>query len=76
MKNYIPPPRIPTPQEQAERRKRIVSAIVWGGALIAVIFALMAYGYSDQAPPALRSIVIFVDQAFGQPVWRILSPAR
>ncbi|PWB59866.1 MAG: hypothetical protein C3F17_15790 [Bradyrhizobiaceae bacterium] len=66
------PPRIPTPKERAERRKRILSVALWSAAALPLIFVVMAYGYSDQAPAALRDFTMRLDQSLGSPVWEIL----
>jgi hypothetical protein len=39
------------------------------------LFLLMAYGYSDQAPVALREFTIALDGFLGQPVWSIIKPS-
>ena len=78
MKYYLPP-RIPDPKRDAERRARVFStffsAFSWLAALPPLLFMLMAYGYSDQAPAFLRDMTIALDGLFGSPVWWILSPA-
>ncbi len=74
MKYYLPP-RIPNPKEAAERRARLISTLIWLAAVPPILFALMAYGYSDQAPAFLRQITIVFDGLFGSPVWWLLSPA-
>lgn len=66
------PPRIPTPKERTERRKRILSVALWSAAALPLIFVVMAYGYSDQAPAALRDFTMRLDQSLGSPVWEIL----
>ena len=67
------PQRVPTPQEQAERRARIIKTILWAAAALPLIFIIMAYGYSDQAPAGLRDLTMKIDGAFGSPVWEILK---
>ena len=73
------PPRIPNPKKDAERRKQLVASLLRGALWLLVIppllFAVMAYGYSDQAPAILRQFTIALDGTFGQPVWSILRPS-
>jgi hypothetical protein len=66
------PPHMPTPQERAERRARMVKFLVGTAVALPLLFAVMAYGYSDQAPAGLRDLTMKVDGAFGAPVWEIL----
>ena len=66
------PPHMTTPKERAERRARIVKLLVWTAAALPLLFAVMAYGYSDQATAGLRDFTMQLDGAFGSPVWRIL----
>jgi hypothetical protein len=74
MKYYLPP-KIPDPKRDAERRARIISALIWLAAVPPLLFMLMAFGYSDQAPAFLRELVIAFDGLFGSPVWALLNPA-
>jgi hypothetical protein len=72
------PPHVPkyvSPKQAAEDRARRRAAIYWGIVAIPVIFALLVYGYSDQAPAALRSVTITLDQTFGYPIARMLGVA-
>jgi hypothetical protein len=80
MTSYIPP-KIPlSPKQAAARRARIIARVktaAFGVVIVLpILFALMAYGYSDQAPAALRSFTITLDSAIGSPVWRLIGPAR
>jgi hypothetical protein len=72
------PPRIPNPKKDAERRAQLMSAIfralLWIATIPPLLFLVMAYGYSDQAPTALRDATIAVDGFFGHPVWSIIGP--
>ncbi len=70
-----PPPQIPDPKHAAENRARLLRWAFWTAALLPLLFMLMAYGYSDQAPALLRSFTLALDEAFGSPVWRVLNPA-
>jgi hypothetical protein len=73
MRPYLPP-KIPDPKKDAERRARIISTLIWLAAVPPLLFALMAYGYSDQAPAFLRELTIALDGLVGSPVWSILNP--
>ena len=72
------PPRIPNPKKDAERRAQMWSAairwLLWLVAIPPVLFALMAYGYSDQAPAWLRGFTVSFDGMLGQPVWTLIAP--
>lgn len=72
------PPRVPNPKKDAERRAQLISSTLrwalWLGAIPPLLFLLMVYGYSDQAPAALREFTIAIDGFFGQPVWSIIGP--
>jgi hypothetical protein len=72
------PPRVPNPKKDAERRQQLISsalrAALWIAAILPLLFMLMAFGYSDQAPAALRDFTIALDGLLGQPVWSIINP--
>lgn len=72
MRSYTPPP---TPKERAEMRAYRIRILLWAAIVPPLIFALMLYGYSDQAPAFLREIAIALDGPFGSPVWNFLNPA-
>ena len=72
------PPHVPkyvSPKQAAEDRARRRAAIYWVHCRNPVIFALLVFGYSDQAPAALRSVTITLDQTFGYPMRRMLGVA-
>ncbi len=71
MKNYLSP-QVPNPKHAAENRARLLSWLYWTAAILPLLFVVMAYGYSDQAPALLRDITTALDGAFGSPVWTIL----
>ena len=77
MAPYLPP-RIPNPKQDAERRARLISTAIamlfWIAVALPVVFMLIAYGYSDQAPAALRRLTIAFDGLFGSPVWALIGP--
>lgn len=72
MPRYIPPPNA---KEVAERQRRVIIALLWVLAIPPLAFALMVFGYSDQAPAFLRTLAINFDALFGSPVWSMLNPA-
>ncbi len=53
MVRYTPPPDA---AQVAERQRRIIIALLWMLAIPPLVFALMVFGYSDQAPALLRSL--------------------
>ena len=68
------PPKIPlTPRQAAENRARLRRSLFWIAVLLPLLFALMAFGYSDQAPASLRSITIMLDGLFGYPLGTFLN---
>ena len=69
--SYLPPP---TPKQRAERRASMINTILWLAAVPFLVFAAMAFGYSDQAPAWLREGTIWLDAQFGQPVWNAIRP--
>jgi hypothetical protein len=74
------PPKIPNPQRDREKRQQTirstVTTILWLAAIPPLLFAVMALGYSDQAPAFMRDIVIAVDSFFGSPVWDMIGPKK
>jgi hypothetical protein len=68
---YIP--KYVPPREAAENRARARAWLFWTAIALPLIFALFAYGYSDQAPAALRNLVIAVDRSLGFPMLWLLS---
>ncbi len=68
---YLPPK---TPQQRKEHRANIIAGILWLLAIPPVLFAIMAFGYSDQAPAFLRSVTAQLDAMLGGPVWWLIGP--
>jgi len=68
-------PKYVPPKQAAEDRARRQAAIYWIALALPLLIALLAFGYSDQAPAALRSATIALDQAFGYPLARLLGIA-
>ena len=73
MSQYLPPK---TPQQKQEDRVNIISALLWMLAIPPVMFAIMAFGYSDQAPAFLRTLTLQLDGLLGQPVWSLIGPGK
>ena len=71
MSRYTPPPDA---AQVAERQRRVIIALLWILAIPPLVFALMVFGYSDQAPAFLRTLTINLDALFGSPVWSMLNP--
>jgi hypothetical protein len=71
MSHYLPPK---TPRQVKEHRANVISGILWLLVIPPILFALMAFGYSDQAPTFLRNVVVELDTLFGQPVWSLIGP--
>jgi hypothetical protein len=70
------PPHVPkyvSPKQAAEDRARRRAALYWIALAIPLIFILLLFGYSDQAPAALRSATITLDQTLGYPIARLLG---
>ena len=70
---YLPPK---TPQQAKAQRASLISGILWLLAIPPVLFAIMAFGYSDQAPAFLRSVTVQLDAMFGGPVWWLIGPGK
>jgi hypothetical protein len=72
----MPPPYVPkyvSPKQAAEDRARRRAMLYWIVLTIPLIVMLLVFGYSDQAPAALRSATITLDQALGYPIARLLG---
>jgi len=73
--SQYPPPSYRNPKQAAEHRAYMIRTILWLAAVPPLLFLLMIYGYSDQAPAALRDFTTQLDAALGRPVWSIIAPA-
>jgi hypothetical protein len=75
MSSYAPKhvPRYVRAGDAALGRARLKRRLIWTAAAIPLILALLAFGYSDQAPAFLRSSIITVDRALGYPIIGLLS---
>jgi hypothetical protein len=69
------PPTYRNPKQAAEHRAYMIRVILWLAAIPPLLFLLMVFGYSDQAPVFLRDFTVQLDGAFGQPVWSLIGPA-
>jgi hypothetical protein len=65
-----------TPQQKKAYRANVINGILWLLAIPPVLFAIMAYGYSDQAPAFLRDVTVQLDAMFGKPVWSLIGPGK
>lgn len=69
-----PPPSYRSPKQAAEHRAYMIRTVLWLAAVPPILFALMVYGYSDQAPGFLRDFTASLDGVLGRPVWNFLQP--
>ena len=70
------PPYVPKyvrPEDAAQSRTQMIRRLIWVAALIPILFIFFAYGYSDQAPAALRKAIIAFDRSLGYPIIWLLS---
>ena len=71
MAPHVPP--YVSPQERAEQRAR-VRRFIYGVAIgLPLLFAIVMFGYSDQAPHWVRVFAVNVDAFFGQPVLSLIK---
>jgi len=69
----VQPPRYVSPQERAEQRAR-VRRFIYGVVIgVPLLFAIVMFGYSDQAPHWVRVFAVNVDAFFGQPVLSLIK---
>ena len=67
------PPTYVSPQERAQQRAR-VRRFVYGVVIgVPLLFAIVMFGYSDQAPHWVRVFAVNVDAFFGQPVLSLIK---
>ena len=70
------PPYVPKyvpPNQAAEDRARRRARLFWIAVAVPIAFAVLAYGYSDQAPAWLRSAIIALDRSLGFPIAWLIS---
>ena len=66
-------PRYVSPKERAETRARWRRFFYWATVALPVLLTLMLFGYSDQAPAALRAATENLDALFNYPVLRLIA---
>jgi hypothetical protein len=66
-------PKYISPKKAAQERAQLRRRLIWLGAGLAVAFALMVIGYSDQAPLLLREATSAVDRMLGYPVLSLIA---
>jgi hypothetical protein len=71
MAPYVP--KYVSPKQAAENRARRRALIYWVAVAVPVVFMILLYGYSDQAPAALRAFVAAFDGMFGHPILWLLT---
>lgn len=73
--SQYPTPNYRNPKQAAEHRAYLIRVMLWLVAIPPLVFLLMVFGYSDQAPSALRDFTTQLDAALGRPVWSLIAPA-
>ena len=73
--SHYPNQNYRNPKQAAEHRAYMIRATLWLAAIPPLLFLLMIFGYSDQAPTALRDVTAQLDAALGRPVWSLIAPA-
>jgi hypothetical protein len=71
MAPYVP--KYVRPEDAAASRAQMIRRLIWIAVSIPLLFAFLAFGYSDQAPRWLRSAIISFDRALGFPIIGLLS---
>jgi hypothetical protein len=66
-------PKYVSPKEAAQNRARLRARLYWIALIIPLVFVVLAFGYSDQAPAFLRSMTITLDRALGYPIAALIS---
>ena len=71
----MPPyaPKYVDPKRAAEERARLKARLFWVAVSLPLTFAILAFGYSDQAPAFMRSAIIGADRLLGFPFAALLS---
>jgi hypothetical protein len=73
--SHYPPPHYRNPKQAAEHRAYLIRTVLWLAAIPPLLFLLMVFGYSDQAPTVLRDFTAQLDAMLGRPVWSLIGPA-
>jgi hypothetical protein len=71
MAPYIP--KYVSPEQAARDRARLRSRLYWFALILPVTFAILMFGYSDQAPAVLRTVTITLDRSLGYPILNLIS---
>jgi hypothetical protein len=71
MAPYIP--KYVSPEQAARDRAQLRARLYWLALGIPVAFAVLAFGYSDQAPTFLRTMTITLDRSLGYPILNLIS---
>ncbi len=66
-------PRYRSPQERAASRARMLRFVFGTMAALPLLFAIVLFGYSDQAPRWLQVFAVNLDAFFGQPVLSLIK---
>jgi hypothetical protein len=66
-------PKYEPPRHAEESRARLRTWMYWTAVVLPLVFALFAFGYSDQAPTALRNLTLAVDRSLGYPMLWLLA---
>jgi hypothetical protein len=66
-------PRYVSPKQAAEDRARLRSRLYWVALCLPLVVAFLAFGYSDQAPAALRSVTVALDRSLGYPILWVIG---
>jgi hypothetical protein len=66
-------PKYVSPKQAAEARARRRTAIYWTLVAVPLTVLILLFGYSDQAPVALRDAVAALDRQLGYPILTILK---
>lgn len=70
MRPYVP--KYTPPEQAAQERARRRAMLFWTAVAIPLLFGLLLFGYSDQAPAGLRESLIALDRSLGFPIaWLI-----
>jgi hypothetical protein len=71
MAPYVPP--YVSPEKAAQAKARLRFRLFWIAASLPVAFALLVFGYSDQAPAFLRTVTINLDRMLGYPILNLIG---
>lgn len=51
----------------------MIRRLIWVLIAVPLLFVFFAFGYSDQAPAALRNAIVTLDRSLGYPIIGLLS---